>query len=240
MADFGGEQGKPGYNKVSLEYKSFPSIETYVRLRREYPKEELEIATTAGLDFVFAYEDELKSNGIEPKLFTKALDADLEAQAELALDVMVHLISRNETEKTGAPHLVSRKKAISDAFVNYLIGVALDALSWTDQLTITRELIVLIKHQLGALTSHYIDDLEIRNKKFRARWIAGLLIRKGERPSLRKIAKCLGVQASTVKRWFADEPPNFNTDIADEIDEISKDMGRWGKAKAAKEKRAPE
>ena len=67
MADFGsGRHG--GYNKVTNAYKADPSIEQYVKLRRESPNAELEISIIGGLDQLFFMEEELKRYDFEPNL----------------------------------------------------------------------------------------------------------------------------------------------------------------------------
>ncbi len=204
MSDFGGEPDTSGFNEFTKQYKASPTIENYVRLRRQYPDAEIEIATTGGIEFLFAQEKELLSYGINPRTVTGVLDSDLKAQAELSLKLMELLIERQKIEKSGATHIVSRKKAISDTFVNYLIAKSLNSLSWNDELEITRELIVLIKHQLGTISSHYEVEEDKRTKRNQARFIAAQIAAKGETPTYRKIGRILGIQASTVMRWFPD------------------------------------
>lgn len=204
MSGFGSDPRKSGFNEITKEYKASPTIENYVRLRRQNPDEELEIATTGGIEFLFHAEQELLSHGISPGTVAGVLDADLDAQSKLSLKLLALLIERRERQKSGATHTVSRKEAISDTLVNYLIGASLDALSWNDELEISRELIVLIKHQLGSLSSAYEFELDKREKVTQAKWIAAQFIAKGEIPTYRQIGRVLGVQASTVMRWFPD------------------------------------
>jgi hypothetical protein len=122
MSDFGGEPGTSGFNQFTKQYKASPTIENYVRLRRQYPDAEIEIATTGGIKFLFSQEKELLSYGINARTVTGVLDADPDAHAELSLKLLELLIKRQKIEKSGATHIVSRKKAISDTFVNYLIA----------------------------------------------------------------------------------------------------------------------
>lgn len=203
---FGTEPGKSGFNEISKKYKDSPTIENYVRLRRKRPDEELEIATTGGIEFLIHAEQELLSYGISQRTITGILDADHDAQAKLALQLLELLIERQEKYKSGATHTVSRKEAISDTLINYLIACSLDALSWNDEMEISRELIVLIKHQLGSITSTYEVELDKREKKHRARIIAAQIAVKGKMPTYRGIGRAMGVQASTVMRWFVGEP----------------------------------
>jgi hypothetical protein len=203
MSNFGSEPGKSGFNEISKQYKASPTIEHYVRLRRERPDGEIEIATAGGIEFLFSREKELLSYGISPKLFTGVLDASPDDHAEFSLLLLELIIKRSEKEKKGT-HVVSRKRAISDTFVNYLIAEALDSLSWNDSLEISRELIVLIKHQLGSTSSHYEAEQNKRKKTRDAKFVAAQIMAHGEIPTYRRIGRILGVQGSTVMRWFPD------------------------------------
>jgi hypothetical protein len=204
MSQFGTEPGKSGFNDLTKEYKKSPTIENYVRLRREYPEGEVEVSTTGGVEFLSAREDDLRSQGLDPDVVIRLFDADLGAQAEISLLLLQKVIERDNLHKLGETHIVSRKKVVSDTLINYLIGCGLDGMSWTDNLEITRELIVLIKRQLGTLTSQYEIQQERLNRRSQATWIAAQLLNQGKTPTYRNIGRVLGVQASTVMRWFPD------------------------------------
>ena len=205
MSQFGTEPGKPGFNDPTTEYKNSPEIENYVRLRREHPKGEVEISTTGGLEFLSAQEKDLRSHGLDPDVVIRLFDADLGAQAEISLLLLQKIIERDNLHKSGETHIVSRKKVVSDTLINYLIGCALDGVSWADDnLEITRELIVLIKQQLGTLTSQYEIEQERLNRRSQAKSIAAQLLNQGKTPTYRNVGRVLGVQASTVMRWFPD------------------------------------
>ena len=204
MSQFGTQPGKRGFNDLTKEYKKSPTVENYVRLRREHPKGEVEISTTGGVEFFSAQEKDLRSQGLDPNLVIRLFDADLEAQAEISLLLLQKIIERDNLHKSGETHIVSRKKVVSDTLINYLIGCALDGMCWTDNLDITRELIVLIKQQLGTLTSQYEIGQKQLNRRSEATWIAAQLLNQGKTPTYRNIGRILEVQASTVMRWFPD------------------------------------
>jgi len=191
-----------GFNEITKEYQASPTIENYVRLRRKYPLVPLEIATSGGLEFFFLHEDELRLHGIDPYLVVGAMDADLAAQAELSLVLLELIIERQKKEKEGETHIVRCGNAISDALINYLIGTCLDALDWNHEMEISRELIVLLKHQIGVVGSDYDSQLKKREQRQRAIWIAAQIVARGGVPSYRKIGRIMDVEASTVKRWF--------------------------------------
>jgi hypothetical protein len=52
--------GGRGYNDESLAYKRNPTLENYLKIRRENPSAEIEIAVLGGIDPMFALEDEFK------------------------------------------------------------------------------------------------------------------------------------------------------------------------------------
>jgi hypothetical protein len=204
MSQFGTEPRKRGFNATTREYKAYPTIENYARLRRENPDREIEIATTGGVEFLFSQGEELRSNGIAPNLVARVLDGELSAQAEMSLLLLARIIERDNIRRSGETHVVSRKNAISDTLVNYLIGTALDWMSWNDELELSRELIVPIKHQLGTLSSQYEIEQERQERRSQALTVAMQILAKGQIPTYRKVGSALGVQASTIMRWFPD------------------------------------
>lgn len=163
---------------------------------------EIQVAITGALEWVWGNEGTLKQFGISPELVAGALDADANDISELSLQLLELIIKRKKLEKAGKTHVVSRGAAISDNLVNYLINMMLDALDWNDDLFIPRDLIVLIRHQTGGAATDW-DRVEDLNKQRRDAIIAALkLWGEGKTPSLRAIAKCLGVNPTTVMRWF--------------------------------------
>ena len=192
-------------NEIAREYQASPTIENYVRLRRKYPHVPLQIGTTGEIEFVFAMADDLLSYGIDPSLVEGAMEADKADQAELSLVLLELIIERQKRQTNGETHVVSRKKVISDTLVNYLIAACLDALDWGSDLKISSELVVLIKNQLGPIISRYEFEEDKRQKTIEARNIALQIAANGETPSYRKIAHAMGVDATTVMRWFPDQ-----------------------------------
>ena len=133
------------------------------------------------------------------------LDADEDAISELSLLIMERIIEREAAEKAGGTHLVSRGKAISDTLVNYLTNMMLDALEWNDDMTLHRDLIVLIRYQTGGGRSEWEKEEALRKLRQEAVITAIKIACEGREPSYRAIAKALGVNASTVMRWFPTE-----------------------------------
>jgi Bacteriophage CII protein len=66
-------------------------------------------------------------------------------------------------------------------------------------------LIVLIKHQLGTLSSQYEIEQERQERRSQALTVAMQILAKGQTPTYRKVGSALGVQASTIMRWFPEK-----------------------------------
>jgi hypothetical protein len=111
---------------------------------------------------------------------------------------------RDKLISAGETQVVSRKKAISDSLVNYMISSMLESFEHYEGSGLSWDLIVLIKYQLGVLNSEYDLKNNKNDQRRQAMLIAVTLATQGKKPSYRKIAAKMGVQPSTVMRWFPD------------------------------------
>lgn len=116
--NFGSDE-KGGFNEVSRAYKLDPSIEHYVKLRRENPEAEIEVKIVGGIDQLFYLEPELRRYGIDPELVASALDANEQAISELSLHIMEKMIEARKSASGGKTHLVSRGLAIPDKLIDW-------------------------------------------------------------------------------------------------------------------------
>jgi hypothetical protein len=128
---------------------------------------------------------------------------EAEAQAELANKLYALLDRRERRLRSGDTHVVRRRLAISDEEVNYLIGRCLDSAA-ENGLPLSDELRTLVKRQLGGTALPQSKVERIRHLQFVEDAAAGIL-RKGKTPTFREIARVLGVEPSTVTRWFSPE-----------------------------------
>lgn len=107
--------------------------------------------------------------------------------------------------RAGETHMVSRRKAISDKLVNYCIAWCLEVmLLKSHEAKISSPLIVLIKYQLGVAGSEEEFEYSLAANRQKAIHAAASLISKDEAHTYRRIGDMLGVNASTVLRWFPD------------------------------------
>jgi hypothetical protein len=192
-------------NAITREFKDNPTIENYVRLRRENPDVEIEPKIYGGLDHAYRLEDDLKRFGIDIRLYVYTLDADEAAISELSLKLLENMILAQSLERKGETHLSSRGKIIPDHLIDWLTCSMLDALSWTGSLYIPRDLIVLARSRLIPGQSDIEKTVDTRERKNQSAMIAGQMLVRKMKPSFRSVAKILGVQPSTVTRWFVSE-----------------------------------
>jgi hypothetical protein len=192
------------FNEITLRYKQNPTMENYLALRRDHPDEEIEVSASGGLDILFRIEPELQKYGFDPADIAAVLDANPEAVSKVALQCMEKLIEAKELAANGETHLVGRGLAVPPALIDWIIIVALDGMSWTDELEIPRDLIVLIQNRLGGIQGKYYRYNETRERKQAALFIAGQMLARGEKAGVRRIARVLGLEASSVSRMFAE------------------------------------
>lgn len=189
---------------VRREYLKAPTLETYVRLRGENPLIDFDVSSTGGFGWVLESQEEILRNGLDLEPALGCLDAERKCQEQIALALIRRIIERKDMVKAGETHVVSLEKAISDTFVNYCIAWCLEAVMKLDGSKIANALMVLIKYQLGVTGS----DCELENglvlNKEKAIHAAVRLKSRGVKPTYRRIGDLLGVNASTVMRWFPD------------------------------------
>ena len=192
-----------GWTPETWAYKRNPTAACYLKLRRANPEAEIEVKTNGGVDQLYDHERELKKCGIEPRRFSSVLDADQETISFYALFFLEKLEEARQRKAQGETHLVRRGLAVPDKLIDWFIKCALDAMSYYGALEINRDLIVLIKERLGGQISEYEQITLTKEQKLWACWAAGAMKARGEEPSIREVARRLGLSPSTVSRWFA-------------------------------------
>ena len=187
---------------LTATYKENPSIETYVKLRRENPDDEIEVRAHSSLEHVFFLEPELRKFGFDPSLVTGSMDGNAKAISELSLQILEKIISSRSLAKSGKTHLARRGLTVPDKLITWLITCMLEGLSWSDQLHIPRDLIFLIRECLGGSNPEYDKLLDAHEKRKEAIWVGSQLKARGINPTIRMLSRIFKVAPSTVKRWF--------------------------------------
>lgn len=206
-----GSTSSSGFNASTRAFKANPTIDTYVRLRREHPTAEIEVAIHGGIDQLFYMESELARCGISADEFVSVFDANLEAISKFSMFFLEKIIEARELKNTGETHLARRGLAVPEKLIDWFVTCALDAMSWNDQLEMNRDLIVLIRERLGGPSVEYEIGSQIHQRKQRAAMIAGNLKAQGHTPSFRDLGKIMNVAPTTIMRWF--EPGEFAAQV---------------------------
>lgn len=201
---------------VTRAYKDNPSLANYLQLRTAHPAEEIEVGLIGGLDPLFAMAQELEQHGFDPGLVAAAMDADHDATSRLSLLIIHKLVEADKLLAAGETQLVRRGLAVPDKLIDWLICAMLDAMSWTGELHLHRDLIVLIRERLGSVSSYYQQVVDTHQRRQEAKWLGAQIKARGVNPSLRLVAETMGVAPSTVMRWF----PGNTFQV--EVDQLSK------------------
>ena len=117
------------FTQLVLEYEKEPTIANYLQIRRDFPEVEVEVGYFGGgIDAPFELEEKFAGQGIDPMLFVGAALADEPDIDALCLHVLELLVRRGKLPKEGPGFIEKRRKAISDATINYLIVEILEAI----------------------------------------------------------------------------------------------------------------
>ncbi len=190
--------------ELSEQFRRDPTLETYVRLRRTYPKTLFSSVQFGGLNPILAIEPQLASAGIELELMMGVLDADEGAINELSLRLLENLRDRrSRAAGEGADKQSPSKKG--DALIDYLIAVMVESIAYNAELEIPFDLRMLIKQRVGAAKSDLQKASQTAENKGRAVVIGAQMILRGEKPTLEAVAKFLNVDKKTVSGYFINE-----------------------------------
>jgi hypothetical protein len=194
------------FKQLVRAYRREPTIERYIQIRRKFPEVEIQISRFGGIDALFELQEDFEKQGIEPELVAGALDSDEPSLDALSLHLLECLVARSKLPRDGAGYIDKRRSAISDAMVNYLISIMLEALDWHEEtFRVPASLIVLIWHQLCAGTLEVHQTFLSKERREAAAFRAAQWFESGEKISVRKLASVTGIPRSTAARWLADE-----------------------------------
>jgi len=195
------------FKQLVLTYEKDPTIANYLQIRRDFPETEIQVGCFGGIEALFKLEEIFAGQGIDPRLIVGALDAAEPDIDLLCLRLLVLLEAKRNLPKEGVGFIEARRKAISDATINYLIMEILEATDRCGQsIRIPSSLVVLIREQLCGsnpdLHRLYLARERFRNAAHSAR---RHFQQTGEQISVRKLAAAAGVSRGTAERWLADE-----------------------------------
>jgi hypothetical protein len=194
------------FKELAFTYREEPSAENYLRLRESFPEVEVQIAQFAGIDPLFALEDEFKKLGIEPANVAAALDGDEPSIDKLSLRLLTLLVARDKLPKSEPGYSQKRRETITDAMVDYLIVTMLEAFDWHEEtFRVPGSLVVLIRHHICGTMPDLHAAYLLKEKRQNAAIRAGQLLKPGEKISVSKLAKLAGIPRSTAARYLAEK-----------------------------------
>ena len=191
-------------------YQKKPNLENYVRLRREVPEAEIDIALFGGIDPLFRLEPELKKHDIDYRLVAGALDAIVPDMDELSLRLMECLVAREQLPESGSRYIDMRRNAISNPLVDYLIVMMLEATEWNKESApneIPSSLIVLIRERLRRASPDLRKEYLTSEERHRGVYLAAHRFKDFKEISVRKLMALTGWSQGTASRWLKD--PSF-------------------------------
>ena len=183
------------------QFKAEPTLENYLVFRRTFGSSGVESAHLSTDDPVPSIENELRQHDIDPAIFSDALDGNDHQIDELCLRLMEKLVERHALVTSGKSHVQTTWQAIPDSLIDYLAISMLEACEAHD-LSPPPALVVLLRDRLGGPNPARRKQNMIDQNRTVAIWMAAQILSNGEKTSIRKIAKAMGLEASTVSRWF--------------------------------------
>jgi hypothetical protein len=199
------EERLASFKQLVLGYEKHPTVANYLQIRYEFPEVEIQAGYFGGIEALLALEEEFASQGIDPKLIAGVLDGNEPGIDALCLRLLELLVSKDKLPKEGPGFIEKRRKAISDATVNYLIIEILEGFERCGRsISIPASLIVLLREQLCGSNPDLHQLYLARERFFRAAFNAGLSFEQTGKPiSVRKLAAAAGVSRGTAERWRA-------------------------------------
>jgi len=218
------------FKQLVLRYGKDPTTATYLQIRREFPEAEVEVGIFSGIDAPFKLEEKLAGQGFDPMLIVGALGADEPDIDAVCLRLLELLEAKRNLPKEGVGLIEARRKAISDATVNYLIVEILEGIDRCGRwIRMPASLVVLLREQLCG-SNPDVHQLYLTQQRFRrAAFNAGLCFEQtGEQLSVRKLADAADVGRGTAERWLADKHFHLLFDRGRRF-AASKDFLKWKK-----------
>jgi len=182
-------------------FDSEPSLENYFELRKQSGCTATELSRLSYAVSLPSLATEFEKHSLDSILLAGVLGGDERDMDTLCLQVIERLVDRRQKEKSGEVHLQTVGGQIPDALINLLLVVMLETCSDLDA-PLPPAMIVLLRDRLGGSSPDRYKTAAMQEKKRRAVLISARIFSDNREVSIRQIAKELGVQPSTVTRWF--------------------------------------
>lgn len=166
-----------------------------------------------GLEFVEATETVFDEFGISGDVLASCMDGNHNAIRTACRRILKHLEASENSSKEGETHLISRKLEPSRAAIHMFILAAFDGMERYDTYLPIPELNYLLKTILSPSVPALEQTRKAREKKyFVVHFASEALKETGEIPSMRHMAKLLGLSVSSVSRMF-EGPEHYRFEV---------------------------
>ncbi|MHC1944492.1 hypothetical protein IF803_08915 [Bradyrhizobium sp. UFLA06-06] len=188
-----------------VAYEKDASIQNYLSIRQKFPEVEIQVSRFGGIDPLFALEADFRDQGINPDLIAGALDAVEPGVDALCVRLLELLSEREKLPKKGPGSIDRRRKAISDATVDYLIATIFEAYDWNEDVyRVPASLVVLIRHQLRGVQPDLDAEYRLRERKKNVAMMVAQELKPNERLSINRLKLLAGIPRTTAARWLSD------------------------------------
>jgi hypothetical protein len=189
--------------QVEISQSDF-SIKTYLKLREDFPDRKISPSRVSHFNLLFILDEQLKEFGIDGSMLAGILDGSIEAIDTVCLNLLRLLDKERQGITDGETHLQSRGLAPSGSTYGVIVCMCLEALEERGDRPTIPSLNFLIQQLLLPGKPSHIKTLEAKNLRYNTLFAAAHFLEKGKTPSLRSIARILGVAPSTISRMFPD------------------------------------
>lgn len=182
-----------------------PSIRKYLELRKRYPTENPNTNPLTDIDLPPLMEREYQEYGFDLLSICGALDGGQSEQELLSIKLLEEIQKAKDLKARGESAIHVRKLAMPAAKIDFLIVLMLKGMAFSGQSEISHAFNFLLRVKLGELESTLTQLSRTTALMDFATKIGGYMLDIGIQPSFRNVAKIMGVQPSTISRWFTIE-----------------------------------
>jgi hypothetical protein len=190
------------FKRDLFRFRSDYSIIRYLEMRQKYPNRRIPIDRLADLESIPVLEQELKDFGIDHNLLLGVLDADPVAIDTVCMIALLGLDESDVLKQEGRTQIQSRGLAPKYSTLHVLVCIIFEVMQ-AKKIPMDYSSLLLLTQKL--LLSGITDFEKARSRRDLRRFAiisAAGLLQEGKNPSMRKVAKSLGVNVSSISRLF--------------------------------------
>ncbi len=186
------EKCRYDFHQILNDFK----LEEYIEFKRLYPEFDIAHGPFKNMEELFDVSDELIEFGLDPLMLASVLDGDENVIDAFCVELLSKLNDRRKLEKEDISHIQSRRQAIPDSLLHFLIILIIESCQF-HQVNLTHSLAILIIEMFGGANIERRRRVKLKlRKKEIAETIASL-----PEISNRELQKATGIDFTTISRW---------------------------------------